>query len=216
MKIIVLIIASDTYYYNNMKEVWKTYMNIHPNFKTFFICNNPDISEDIIVEEKTIYVKDYESYIPGILNKTISSFEYCLNNFEFDYIYRTNLSSFIDFYKAYNYLEKNQFDYGGCGIGFDEQTYFASGCGFILSKKGIKTLLDNKNLLNYNIFDDVAIGELLTRYYCITSLPREDIEDINDKRLYNDENTFHYRCKCNFFDNTIIIFNKLKDKIYKK
>jgi len=215
MKIIVLIIASDTDYYNNMKEVWKTYMNIHPNFTTFFICNQPDIPEDIIVKENTIYIKDNESYIPGILNKTIKSFEYCLNNFEFDYIYRTNLSSFIDFYKAYDYLDKIKFNYGGCGIGYHEKTYFASGCGFILSREGVKTLVDNKNLLDYNIYDDVAIGKLLTKYYNIISLPRVDITNTNDERLYNDVNTFHYRCKCEVFHDTIIIFNKLKEKIYK-
>jgi len=216
MKIIVLIIANDTEYYNNMKEVWKTYMNIHPNFRTFFICNKIDIPEDIIIEENTIYIRDDETYIPGILNKTIRSCEYCVNNFEFDYIYRTNLSSFIDFYKAYDYLEKNKFDYGGCGVGVAERSYFASGCGFIMSKDCVKTLINNKHLLRNDLNDDVSIGILLTKHYRIYTLPREWIEDVNDSRLYTDIETFHYRCKCHFFDDTIIIFNKLKDKIYKE
>ena len=120
-----------------MQQIWRKYMNNHSNIKSYFIKNKIDINEDIIVnqEENTIYVKNNENLIPGILQKTIKSFEYCLQNFEFDYIYRTNLSSFIDLNKAYHFLENNKVDYGSCCLDIHIDLHFASGCGFILSKK---------------------------------------------------------------------------------
>jgi hypothetical protein len=219
MKIILLIIASENEHkYYEMKEFWKTYMNIHPNIQSYFLYNKPDISENVVIEGDTMYIRDYETYIPGILNKTIRAFEYCAKNFEFDYIYRTNLSSFVDFSKAYEYLLQNKLYYGGCGVGFYSEngieTYFASGCGFIVSRKAIQTLIDTKYLLKNDVIDDVSIGNLLTKYYDITSLERADIENVEDTRLYNDIAAFHYRCKCDDYKKTILIFEKLKDKIY--
>jgi hypothetical protein len=43
MKIILLIIASENEHkYYEMKEFWKTYMNIHPNIQSYFLYNKPD------------------------------------------------------------------------------------------------------------------------------------------------------------------------------
>ena len=116
-KIIILIISSNNIeYYKNMRDIWKKYMNNHQNVSSFFIENDSSINEEIIVDKKNniIYYKDEESYIPGILNKTIKVIDYCIKNFDFDYIYRTNLSSVVNFDKLYSYLQNNNnIDYAG-------------------------------------------------------------------------------------------------------
>ena len=222
MNIIILIIANDdNESYIEMQQIWRKYMNNHSNIKSYFIKNKIDINEDIIVnqEENTIYVKNNENLIPGILQKTIKSFEYCLQNFEFDYIYRTNLSSFIDLNKAYHFLENNKFDYGGCGIYkcIMNHTLFASGCGFIISKNCTQELINNKNLINYKIIDDVAIGEVLIYKlnYNIFNISRYDVQNINDIIFNNDTHIFHFRCKSDDKHiNTISYLNKMFTKIY--
>ena len=89
--IIILIIASDDKeYYIEMQQLWKKYMNIHPNIKSYFIKGKqPGQNDDIYINEEnnTIYANCEESIIPGILIKTIKCFEYLNNNFEFKYIY---------------------------------------------------------------------------------------------------------------------------------
>jgi hypothetical protein len=49
-------------------------------------------------------MKGVESYIPGCLDKTVKSIEYCLHNYNFDFIFRTNMSSVVDLNKLYNLL----------------------------------------------------------------------------------------------------------------
>jgi GT2 family glycosyltransferase len=138
---------------------------------------------------------------------------------EFDYIYRTNLSSFIDFNKAYDYLKKNYFEYAGCSVGYDEhrQVCFGAGCGFILSKKATRTLVNNQHFLEYGSRpDDVAIGYVLREIYDIHQITRPDIVEL-DNPIFTEENSnFHFRCKSDLaHTKTVAILEKLLIKIYK-
>ena len=221
MNIIILIIASDAApKYIAMQKLWKKYMNSYPNIKSYFIKNKQELDQDLVVNENenTIYVKGEESIIPGILHKTIKVFEYCAQHMQFDFMYRTNLSSFIDLDKAYKYIQNNghNFNYAGCGIYYYwNNPICASGCGFILSKKGLNTLLYLKHLLNYNENDDVAIGHVLIKIYDIYDIKRYDVVNVNDK-IFSQETTtniFHFRCKSDKNNNNT---NTLLEKIYDK
>jgi hypothetical protein len=149
MKIIVIIIASHAEHYDEMINIWKKYMNSHNNITSFFIMNDENISEPIVIKENIIYVKAKEDFIPGILDKTIKSIEYCLNNFEFDFIYRTNLSSFLVLEKFYEFISKNNYiEYGGV-INTHDNFLFASGSGFFMSKYICEYLIHNQSKLDY-------------------------------------------------------------------
>jgi hypothetical protein len=215
MNIIILIIASDNIdNYIEMQNIWRRYMNkCNPNIKSFFIKNDITINEDIIAINDTIYIKENENYIPGILSKTIKSIQYCLNNFNFNYIYRTNLSSFLNLYKMNDFINNNILNYGGV-IGDCNGIKFASGSGFFLSKDACIYLCQNNNLLDYNLIDDVSIGNFLNKTYNIFFIDRCDINVLeNDKFIIN--NIFHYRCKSdNNHSITIPIMNKLFNMIY--
>lgn len=219
MNIIILIIASDnSNEYIEMQNIWIKYMNKHSNIKSFFIKSDINIENDIYLNEtlNTIYIKDIETYSPGIFNKTIKSIEYCLNNFEFDYIYRTNLSSFLNLDKMYNFIFNNHIEYGGV-IGNYNNINFASGCGFFMSNDACKFLINYDRTININEYlDDVTIAIILTKKYKIDFINRIDIDKIDNIFLYNKEtDIFHYRCKSD--DNhilTIYIMNKLYDLLY--
>jgi hypothetical protein len=220
--IIILIIASDNFIeYNEMKNIWRKYMNTHPNIKSFFIRNDPNIGCNILLDEEsnTIFVKDFESYSPGIFNKTIESIRYCLNNFSFDYIYRTNLSSFLSLEKMYNFICNNDINYGGVE-GFHNPYKFASGCGFFMSKEVCEFLIyydiSNIDIIN-KYLDDVAIGAILTKKYNIDYIHRIDIDSLDNLYLKNaDTNEFHYRCNTPHHLLTTQIMNTLYFLLYKK
>lgn len=64
------------------------------NIRTLFIQNRTASAP----REDTLYFPEYtESLIPGILQKTVSAFEHVLKTEDFDFVLRTNLSSFYVF-----------------------------------------------------------------------------------------------------------------------
>lgn len=96
---------------------------------------------------------------------------------EFDYILRTNLSTFIVLDKLYNYLLKTKLDYAGPKAKLPIKTrfkkylnltcpfnrYYASGTCIIMSCKCVKYLLEQE--INYYLIDDVSIGFTLSVKY---------------------------------------------------
>ena len=201
-KIIVLIIASDDKdYYIEMQKCWRLYMNNHKNIKCYFIKCNPLINEHVIIneEENTIYCKLKETYVPGLLLKTLMSITHIYNTMDFDYIYRTNLSSLIDLNKMYNYINKRTINYGGVIVNYEHKLSkpsFASGAGFWLRKNVCKYIIDNLDRINILLVDDVALGLLLCPIYGINSELRIDInnKDLVTSKMIDNE-VYHYRCK---------------------
>jgi len=218
MKLIILIIANDNDNYFEMQEKWQSYMNKHPHITSYFIKYKEDLEENIIQNEDTIYVKGQESLIPGCLDKTIKSIEHVLNNFDFNFIFRTNLSSVVDLNKLYNLLNNN-IEYAGV-IGDYYGQKFISGAGFLMNRQTCKLLIDNKNKLNYDIIDDVSIGQFMTsKNIKFTQLTRFEVynyeNNINLLRKDNIINFYHFRCKSNINHNkTIILMEKIIQLIY--
>jgi len=198
MKLIILILASDYGEYLKMQPLWKTYMNRFPYITSFFMKYKPDLSDNIQLQDDTIFIKGSDSFVPGCLDKTIKSIEFVLKEYDFDFIFRTNMSSVIDLQKLYNILN-DKMKYAGV-IVFDKGTYFASGAGFLLSKQMCQLLINNKDKLQYNIIDDVALGYFFTNNKIpITPLMRLDVYyyKYNMNLITKDRlsNHYHFRCK---------------------
>lgn len=193
MKIIILIIANDyPQYYLDMQEIWRKYMNTHPNITTFFIKSDLTIESTIFFDKDadTIFIKDSESLIPGIYNKTVASIDYCLRTMNFDYIYRTNLSSFLDLNRMYEFFLSNKIDYGGY-IGNHEGILFSSGSGFILSREACNYLLHHSE--RSELPDDVIIAKIISNKYSPQFIPRYDLYHVQIESL--PKYIFHIRCK---------------------
>ena len=161
-RILVLVIASDfPAHYVEMQTVWResvkrqcsqrfactTRIENAQRFDVWFVKAKPerlwigDIVNDgplsDIVEfdreAMTIFVKGEETYIPGILNKTIEAIRACHLTADiracrfadiracceralggsFDYIWRTNLSSVLDYQGLLDYVDKMESSYAG-------------------------------------------------------------------------------------------------------
>jgi hypothetical protein len=111
-KIVNLIIASRAKHYDIFTFCWLQYMNANPQVKSFFLYSDPTIEHDLIIDTNAITYKCEESLIPGILYKTLAAERFCQKYMSYDYILRTNLSSFIIFPRLLTYLDtypKNDF-----------------------------------------------------------------------------------------------------------
>jgi hypothetical protein len=205
IKVLVLIIASDQFpVYVELQKIWRSYMHLDPkHIEAYFIKGDEHLPTTTRIEGDIIWSKTSDGWIPasgGILNKTILSLEMMLPRiYEFDYIIRTNLSSFYIFPRLLKFLKTlpKTRCYCGSHIG-DGKT--GSGCGFILSPDLIKGLVENKrNFWNItNTGDDVAIGKFLHRQG-IRLLPQKRMDFFSLSDWYNKgsipQDVFQFRVK---------------------
>ena len=127
MKILHIIIYSNSKFsdnikkgtYENMQKVLSNYYKkFNDNVLTYFVKYNENVKStywtEYYIENDIIYINGKETFIPGILEKTLLAFKY-LNNFDYDYLIRSNISTIIEFNRLISYLEKNPIDYYGAG-----------------------------------------------------------------------------------------------------
>jgi len=205
------------------------------------IANDGPLSDTVEFDRDamTIYVKGEETYIPGILNKTVEAIRAI--GLEYDFVWRTNLSSVLDFDGLLRYCRcLNPLPLGGpvaslkdgpvasqnlrcvfyagyTGLAdvatnkdIDSNIRFASGSGFLLSREAVQYLIENEALLRRDLIDDVAIGALLEPRFGIVHLDRCRIKT-------GEENVasvvscgvFHFRCETYCHERTVEFMNKV-------
>tara|TARA_B110000008_G_C16931382_1_gene548823 strand:+ start:558 stop:1337 length:780 start_codon:yes stop_codon:yes gene_type:complete len=236
MKILHIIIYSESNINQNIKEgtyenmqklLSNYYKKFNNNVLTYFVKYDNNIKDthgtDYYIENDIIYINGEETFIPGILEKTLLAIKY-LNISEYDYFLRSNVSTIIEFNRLISYLENNPIDYYGSGKLFDLQcsgwngvkdssffgTLFASGTSIIFTKKAIDDILNNINLVRMDIIDDVSLGifvrehkknvipkEIDKNYFCDVPFYIKDNNSINKFIEYiKDKNIIFYRNKC--------------------
>lgn len=191
------------------------------------IANDGPLSDTVEFDRDTmtIYVKGEENYIPGILNKTVEAIRAI--GLEYDFVWRTNLSSVLDFDGLLRYCRGlNPLPSGGGGLrcvfyagytgladvttnkDIDSNIRFASGSGFLLSREAVQYLIDNEALLRRDLIDDVAIGALLEPQFGIVHLDRCRIKtgEENVSHVIS-QGVFHFRCETYCHERTVEFMN---------
>lgn len=162
-----------------------------------------------------------------ILDKTIDAF-----NTEYDYIFRTNLGSYIHKENLYNFLLDKPRENFYCGIqGTDTYYYgrpvrFVSGAGYILSKDIVKKVIENRNKVNPRCVDDVELGRILIEDFGIEPSPLavrmnlcddESYFEINDRRaklsFTNHYKVYHYRLRSSDRNKDVEMMKRLHSMI---
>lgn len=202
MKILMLVISSDTYpVYAKHREVWRTYRKSHPDIDCWFITYRPLVFVPTRTDD-TLVLRGLERY-GSIYEKTIDALTYFLSRQTYDYVVRTNLSSVWDFKALRAYLEtqpRERLYAGQTGVNAETGVSFASGAGILMSVDVARTLLANaRGGATLPVFDDVAIAMVLARSGLFpTPLPRVDFVSLHHYEEHHDKippGTFHYRVK---------------------
>ena len=175
MKVLVLILASDSDHYNQFQTLWRKYMNIDRDFECYFVKADPNLLEDTVLTNDTIFVKTEELY-ENIFYKSQKAFQYFHDRLDnYDYILRTNLSSCIIFHKYKKWLEtlpKTKV-YNG-SIHWCEKYIYASGSAFTCSPDVIKIF--NNTVTTQKYLDDVTFGKICMEHNIqVTSAPLNQI-----------------------------------------
>lgn len=210
MKIIILVLSYDdndiySKLYETQKKTWDS-LSVD-GVDTYYYFGNGD--EDKIIGNTIITTIPEDLFNCGY--KTIKAFE-LIQNLDFDFIFRTNSSSYVDKQRLLDYsLSLNNTNHYSGVIGFDSGVSFASGCGYFLSKDIMLKIIENKNNVNHSLNDDVSFGKILNDNNIFPqSNPRVDVNGNDISPDY-----FHYRVKSYDRNNDILkMFNifELKNK----
>ena len=145
----------------------------------------------------------------GILYSTISAFKYLMDDFQPDFIVRTNISSFWNLKALRSYLSSvptTNF-YSGV-IGSIEGIQYCSGSGIVMSIDVARKLIEKADQLDLTLIDDLSIGKLLSTLEIFPSEgSRLDISRVRQIRKYSSEKLgsyYHIRCK------SLLRFKKFK------
>lgn len=119
-------------------------------------------------------------------------------NDDWDYIFRTNSSSYINKKNLLKFAETLPKKKCYCGINAGD---YASGSGMFLSRDVVNIILNSNYSINEEEYEDVYIGSVLRSngIYVTDGAKRSDLDN-ND---FGDEYTYHYRCKSNTDDRSI-------------
>jgi hypothetical protein len=151
--------------------------------------------------------------------KTLSAFNFALNNFDFDFLFRINVSSYLDVNSLQLFLSElepiNVFA-GVHGNHFGQD--FASGSGYLLSKDVVQMTVDNYRDWDHSLIDDVALGKLLTKTLKLnmTSYSRTDFQQPEQVSKISSEDfskNFLYRCKTDSSSKTIAIMKSIHARL---
>ena len=217
MKVLVLIISSKGFPYDEYKELWREYMNLDKDIDCYFVEST---NKETYIEENTVFINGVESY-DKILYKTQEALK-LFDLRSYDYIFRTNLSSFLVFYKYKKWLETlpKENVYNGSICWYTRYIY-ASGCGFTMSPDvGEKVRDFDENTYFRKYIDDVTIGKIcMIHNIKVTSAP---LNCIFPGTFYSETEQFdEYECAFHFRTKTgadrkedITVFKELLDMYY--
>ena len=223
-KIIFLIISSDNEdVYSKMKELFPKFYELYPDKIKYFFIENRSLETGIIEDNNYLYINGTESFIPGIYQKSIKAIEYVTNNYSFDYVIRTNLSTFWHLPNLFNLLDSKPKEKFACGYAFQG---FISGTGIIMTRDVGILVYSNPNF-SY-IGDDLAISQTIqanqillydiTEYKWGFLIPKNDNLPSNCRYLDINENDFsdilNFRIKNGDRNIDVEYFKILLKKLY--
>lgn len=196
-KILILVLAGNTKVSNrNLKTQQNTWMkHSYPQIEIISYkggAKNQFINSELILN----CPDDYES----ISLKTLMAFDWVNDNCKFDYIFRTNTSSYVNVKRLLDFCSKNDNNYLYRGriisdVFNNREVSWASGAEILMSKSSFDVLIDNKHFWNTALPDDVAIGSIFQEQ-------KIEIESSNstlfDRKFFDRKNLdyeYHFRCR---------------------
>ena len=166
MKILILVANSNFYPSNIMIPFLRKTWGKDKRVRVIYYQGG---SKDDYLKGDKLYL-NAGTTIDDTMEKVLSAYEWVNQNIEFDYIFRTTTSSYLDIENFISFLNKNKNEklYSGVYLPHAivnnevEKIRFLSGAGFFTSKYIVNLLLSNKKkLLKYGLWDDVSIGKFL-------------------------------------------------------
>lgn len=214
MKIIILVLSSENKPYDMLEKVIReTWAREYPDNVEIYYYYGGDRN---YIDGDKIYSNSEEN-IYNIGRKTINAFEF-LSNKDYDYIFRTNSSSYVNIEYLLEYIKDkpNKMFYHGVIAHYEPENFnFVSGSGYIISRDLIDLVIENKDKWDHSFpnADDVSIGKLLNSFGVIATpgIRRYVGYDIENLKKQDFDKNYHFRCKCDDRNKDVLLMKKLNE-----
>lgn len=206
-KLSMLVLSSHTYpSIRNSKIQKKIFFNQNNNIKEIYWYKqgSKEIlqNKNAVLVENDLFINADDSSI-GMGLKTIIAFEWMLENSDFNYLFRTNTSSYVSVYNLNQFIENNfqeqEFVYSGLlhstNDKYKKKIDFASGSGFLLNRKTVELVVEKQDEWDHQYWDDVSLALLLRKYDII---PQQGFRFDVTGNVYKqslDLKNYHFRCR---------------------
>jgi hypothetical protein len=130
--------------------------------KQLFLSCDPAQPSDASELGHALRVRCTESYVPGILHKTVEAMVHCLQRYDFAFLVRSNISTVIDFRRLQ--LPASDAVWYGSAFVFhpdDAERSFASGTNIILNRRAVEYVVSHIDYARAQVPDDVALADAL-------------------------------------------------------
>lgn len=198
MRILVGVIASELPVYRRLEEegLRKTWADTDDGDEDVEIVYYYGGARSTRVEGDRVFFPVPEG-LENIGRKTVAFFDHILGGKQFDYLLRTNCSSYVSIANLKAFLsDKPSGNFWSAVVtGFGDRE-FASGAGYILTPDLVKLVADNRDKLDHGIpYDDVSLSFLL-QDLGIRLVPgrRQDFQTVEQVAAI-DASHYHFRCK---------------------
>jgi hypothetical protein len=236
-KAIVLVLASDqTELLQKFKLIYESYMNENTDVKVFFTYGAGIKFER--KEHDLVYDDLKETMMtPWMTTKVTRAMEYIDTHYDYDFLIRTNISTFWDFdalLKRLSTYPTEKFFTGRVGGSKD----FITGTSMVISRDIIKSIVENQRLINvkydYWVAEDKLISFYITKNMGVNFIPSrntalmEGYKEYDETRILSDivkfrlagADNFRIKNYANEYENRLEldpkISNLLLNEIYKK
>lgn len=176
-KLLHLVLFSSAPAYQAMYRILSPYYRTQfPHVKTVFYTYSPRLSTPFELNEDVLTIQGNESYIPGILEKTLKVFSYFLKDVEnetYNYVVRSNVSTIVNFDILIPLIQEKRIEYGGGSMGelFNNLNpgagivdtrwkglVWGSGTGILFSRDCFVDMMNHQDKIRTHYIDDIAIA----------------------------------------------------------
>jgi len=195
-KILVLVLAGNTRRSNiNLKYQKMTWQKKHEDIEivTYSGGSNFEFKNNNLILNVSDNYKD-------ISEKTREAFLWISKNIDFDYLIRTNTSSYIDLENLKKFCDRNNITnlYRGRILKYQLNNlniHYASGDEVLLSKDTFDKIIKNINFWDINLPDDVSIGKLMNKLNIVLENSNSIQFNVNLFKKKTITHEYHFRCR---------------------
>jgi len=171
MRILMLVLMSGGYPYDQFRANWKKYMKSHPNVDCYFYQGDTLMLTDYRLDSDTLWIRTPNS-LENIFNRTLLAFRYFVNMRPnvYSFVFRPNASCIVNLGKYYEMCKSfptTNFcsaDILRSGEVIEHPVVESpSGAGYTLSIDLVTRFASESNLRNV-LIDDISIGYYLQEW----------------------------------------------------
>lgn len=206
---------NDAPFYRQMHDLSMLYyekMRCIYDIDYFYVMYQPDQVEDIVEADHHIYLKGKEEF-SKIYEKTVKAVQYLSATYSYDYIIRTNISSFWNIPTLFTL----SFPVTQCLSGILMNHWFISGTGIIMSHDICQLLVTAEPYICF-YQDDVFISRKLLYYTPFHILPESMMywltDDVHNVIPENKNDILYFRIKNQNRERDIELFTILLREMY--